>query len=200
MTIYKKLLNIQSKLKAPKNQYNSFGKYHYRSCEDILEGLKPILKEEGATLILNDSIIQIGDRYYVESTAKLIDVETGDMIETKALAREEENLKGQSSAQVSGSTSSYSRKYCLNALFCIDDTKDSDATNTHGKEDSKQTSTQSSPTITEKQKNLLLYKAKENNFTEAQILQVIKKEFNLDSIMSMNKTQFDNILNRVQKK
>ena len=199
MTIYKKLLNIQSKLKAPKNQYNSFGKYHYRSCEDILEGLKPILKEEGATLILSDNVIQVGDRYYVESTAKLIDVETGDMIETKALAREEENLKGQSSAQVSGSTSSYSRKYCLNALFCIDDTKDSDATNTHGKEP-EQKPTQSSPTITEKQKNLLLYKAKENNFTEAQILQVIKKEFNLGSIMDMNKTQFDNILNRVQKK
>ena len=197
MSIYKKLMNIQSKLKAPKNQYNSFGKYHYRSCEDILEGLKPILKEEGATLIMSDNVVQVGDRYYIESTAKLIDIETGDMIETKAMAREEENLKGQSSAQVSGSTSSYSRKYCLNALFCIDDTEDSDATNTHG-QGSEQAPKQN--TITEKQRNFLLVKAKENNYTEAQILQVIKKEFNLNSIMDMNKTQFDNILNRVQKK
>ncbi|HBH3214249.1 TPA: ERF family protein, partial [Clostridioides difficile] len=132
--IYMKLVNIQNALKAPKSQYNSFGKYNYRSCEDILEGLKPILKEEKALVILDDKVVQIGTRFYVEATATLIDAETGETVSTKALAREDETKKGMDLAQVTGSVSSYARKYALNGLFCIDDTKDSDATNTHGKE------------------------------------------------------------------
>ena len=200
MTIYKKLLNIQSKLKAPKSQYNSFGKYHYRSCEDILEGLKPILKEEGATLIIADNVVQVGDRYYIESTARLIDIDSGETIETKAMAREEENLKGQSSAQVSGSTSSYSRKYCLNAMFCIDDTKDSDFTNTHGKEEKQPQATATTKTITEKQEKFLLFQASQAGLTKEQVLSVIKKEYNLDAINVLNKTQFDAILARIEAK
>ncbi|HBH2591988.1 TPA: ERF family protein [Clostridioides difficile] len=132
-----KLVNIQSTLKAPKSQFNSFGKYNYRSCEDILEGLKPILKEEKALVILDDNIVQIGNRFYVEATATLIDAETGEKVSTKALAREDETKKGMDLAQVTGSVSSYARKYALNGLFCIDDTKDSDATNKHGNEQKK---------------------------------------------------------------
>lgn len=135
--IYIKLVNIQSTLKAPKSQFNSFGKYNYRSCEDILEGLKPILKEEKALVILDDNIVQIGNRFYVEATATLIDAETGEKVSTKALAREDETKKGMDLAQVTGSVSSYARKYALNGLFCIDDTKDSDVTNKHGNEQKK---------------------------------------------------------------
>lgn len=131
MSVYKKLLNIQSKLKAPKNQYNSFGKYSYRSCEDILEGLKPLLKESNATLIIDDEIVNVGDRFYIKATAKLIDIESGEHISTSAYAREDEVKKGMDKAQVTGSASSYARKYALNGLFAIDDTKDSDATNKH---------------------------------------------------------------------
>ncbi len=135
--VYIKLVNIQSTLKAPKSQFNNFGKYNYRSCEDILEGLKPILKEEKALVILDDNIVQIGNRFYVEATATLIDAETGEKVSTKALAREDETKKGMDLAQVTGSVSSYARKYALNGLFCIDDTKDSDATNKHGNEQKK---------------------------------------------------------------
>ncbi|NLK40071.1 MAG: ERF family protein [Clostridiales bacterium] len=126
MNIYEKLMNIQAELRAPKNQYNSFGKYNYRSCEDILEGVKPLLQKNKAILILNDELVQIGDRYYIKAVAKLIDIEKGESIEATALARESESKKGMDSSQVTGSTSSYARKYALNGLFCIDDTKDAD--------------------------------------------------------------------------
>lgn len=139
MTVYRKLLEVQSKLKAPKNQYNSFGKYSYRNCEDILEALKPILKEVGATIIISDEVVSVNERYYVKATVKFIDTETGEVVEASANAREEDNKKGMDSSQLTGSTSSYARKYALNGLFAIDDTKDSDFTNTHDKEDKKKT-------------------------------------------------------------
>lgn len=134
MSVFKKLIEVQSELKAPKSQYNNFGKYSYRSCEDILEALKPILLKVGATIMISDEMIIIGERYYVKATVKFIDTETGEMIEVSANAREEEQKKGMDSSQLTGSTSSYARKYALNGMFAIDDTKDSDATNTHGKE------------------------------------------------------------------
>ena len=138
MGIHEKLMNIQSKLKAPKNQYNSFGKYNYRSCEDILEGVKPLLKETQTVLTISDEVINIGDRFYIKATATLTDTEDGRSISVSALAREDENKKGMDLSQVTGSTSSYARKYALNGLFCIDDTKDSDSTNTYGKDENKQ--------------------------------------------------------------
>lgn len=119
---YTKLAEIQRQLNAPKGQYNSFGKYHYRSCEDILEGVKPLLN--GLFLSISDEVILIGDRHYVKATAKITDGETWH--EATALAREEETKKGMDSAQITGSTSSYARKYCLNGLFGIDDAKDAD--------------------------------------------------------------------------
>lgn len=131
-----KLLEIQSRLKAPKGQFNSFGKYNYRNCEDILEAVKPLLKELGATLVISDEIVEMGGRFYVKATATLTD---GDMItKATAYAREAADKKGMDEAQITGSASSYARKYALNGLFLIDDTKDADSTNTHGKEEQKE--------------------------------------------------------------
>lgn len=136
MAIYEKLLNIQSELKAPKNQTNNFGRYNYRSCEDILEAVKPILKKEKCVVIVNDEIEHVDNRFYVKATISLVDVESGEIIASSAYAREEENKKGMDSSQVTGASSSYARKYALNGLFAIDDTKDSDVTNSREENES----------------------------------------------------------------
>ena len=134
MSINEKLLNIQQALKAPKNQRNNFGGYNYRSCEDILEAVKPLLKENACVLTIYDELVNIGERYYIKATARLIDVESAGYIENTAYAREADAKKGMDESQVTGACSSYARKYALNGLFCIDDVKDADATNTHDKE------------------------------------------------------------------
>ena len=121
-----KLSLIQNELKAPKNQYNSFGKYKYRSCEDILEAVKPICKKYRTTLVIEDYVEQVGDRYYVQAYASLFDWDADESLTVKAFAREENEKKGMDSSQVTGATSSYARKYALNGLFNIDDTKDTD--------------------------------------------------------------------------
>lgn len=126
MSIHSKLMEIQNKLKAPKNQYNSFGKYKYRSCEDILEGVKPLLKETGCTLILSDEVIAVADRIYIKATATLTDAETNESVSNSAMARESLDKKGMDDSQITGTASSYARKYALNGMFCIDDTKDAD--------------------------------------------------------------------------
>lgn len=128
--IYEKIYNIQQYLNAPKGQYNSFGKYKYRSCEDILEALKPHLWSQKLVIILSDEVKEIGGRVYVEATATAVDVETGETVAARASAREEDSKKGMDSSQVTGASSSYARKYALNGLFAIDDNKDSDSTNT----------------------------------------------------------------------
>ena len=122
----KKLVSVQSKLKAPKSNYNSFGKYKYRSCEDILEAVKPLLQAEGCTLHISDEVVLIGDRYYIKATATFMDCETAASVSVSALAREAADKKGQDDSQVTGTASSYARKYALNGLFLIDDTKDAD--------------------------------------------------------------------------
>lgn len=142
MAIYEKLLNIQVELKAPKSQTNNFGRYNYRSCEDILEAVKPILKKEKCVVIVNDEIEQVDNRFYVKATVSLVDVESGEIIASSAYAREEENKKGMDSSQVTGASSSYARKYALNGLFAIDDTRDSDVTNS-GEENESSASQQS---------------------------------------------------------
>ena len=131
--VREKLAAVQKVLKAPKNQYNSFGKYSYRSCEDILEAAKPLCIENGLILTISDDIVAVGERYYIKATAAVTDVKDGERVECSGIAREAEERKGMDSSQVTGSTSSYARKYALNGLFSIDDTKDADATNTHGK-------------------------------------------------------------------
>lgn len=126
MSVYEKLLKVQSELKAPKNQYNKFGSFYYRSCEDIQEGVKPLLREINAVLVVGDELVLVGDRYYIKATAKFIDAESGESVENTAYAREETDKKGMDSSQITGSASSYARKYALNGLFCIDDVKDAD--------------------------------------------------------------------------
>ena len=123
MTIYEKLSAVQATLKAPENQRNNFGGYNYRSCEDILEAAKPILRKNGLTLTITDTIKQIGDRYYIAALATVYDLESGESIMASAYAREEETKKGMDAAQITGSASSYARKYALNGLFNIDDSK-----------------------------------------------------------------------------
>ena len=137
MEIREKLLNIQTELKAPKGQYNSYGQYKYRSCEDILEAVKPLLKKYGCALTIKDEIEHIGERYYVQATAILRDVEKAEdevanTVFNTAYAREEETKKGMDGSQITGTASSYARKYALNGLFLIDDTKDAD-TDEHNK-------------------------------------------------------------------
>ena len=132
--IRQKLQGIQSSLKAPKGQTNKFGGYRYRSAEDILEALKPLLGEWGCSLVIQDEMVEVGGRVYVKASANIIDNDSESVLSTTAFAREADVKKGMDDAQITGSASSYARKYALNGLFAIDDTKDPDATNKHGKD------------------------------------------------------------------
>lgn len=135
MNVYEKLLEVQKKLNAPKSKYNDFGKYHYRSCEDILEGVKPLLDKVKATIVLSDDIVQIAERIYVRATAQFIDIEKeGQIVENTAYAREPLVVKGMSDSQVTGSASTYARKSALNGLLCIDDSIDEDSSNVSDEE------------------------------------------------------------------
>lgn len=133
MGIYDKLLSIQTELKAPKGQYNSFGKYHYRSCEDILEAVKPLCKAYNALVMISDELECINGRFYVKAVATFADAETGENVYVSAYAREAEGKKGMDESQVTGTASSYARKYALNGLFCIDDARDAD-TDAYGRQ------------------------------------------------------------------
>ena len=197
MSVYTKLLNVQSELKAPKSQYNSFGKYKYRSCEDILEALKPILNKNKATVIISDDILFVEGRHYIKATVKFIDTENGEMVENSALAREDEVKKGMDSSQITGSVSSYARKYALNGMFAIDDTKDSDSTNTHGVEPDKP---ESNGKLSAKQVGRLLAIGLKAGIKEPDIKKVIKSEFGKDKIEDLNKDQYDAVCSRLEAK
>ena len=134
-----KLIKIQSELKAPKSNYNGFGKFHYRSCEDILEAVKPLLAKEKCTLTLSDDIVAIADKVYVRATATISDGK--EQYITSAYARESENKKGMDESQMTGTASSYARKYALNGLFLIDDTKDTDTDEFKQKAEKKESKT-----------------------------------------------------------
>ena len=127
------IVKIQEELKAPKNQRNNFGNYNYRSAEDIIEAVKPIAHKYGYYLIISDEIVEVGGRIYVKATARLQPNEAGNIYSATGWAREEETKKGMDASQITGAASSYARKYALNGLLAIDDTKDADATNTHDK-------------------------------------------------------------------
>lgn len=131
MGVFQKLLNVQQNVKCLKSQYNSFGKYRYRSLEDIWAAVKPIAANFGAVLICTDKPVQIGDRYYIEATASIYDVETGESISTNASAREDESKKGMDGSQITGTASSYARKYAMGGLLGLDDTKDADTDSYH---------------------------------------------------------------------
>ena len=143
MNIQQKLQLIQAELKAPKGQTNKFGGYRYRSCEDILTALKPLMSKYECALVITDNIVEVGGRVYVNATASLGDTLSGDFLNANGFAREAETKKGMDDAQITGSASSYAGKYALNGLFAIDDTKDPDATNDHGSKLPKPTTKQS---------------------------------------------------------
>lgn len=201
-SIYKKLLDVQTELKAPKGQFNKFGNYSYRSCEDILESLKPLLKQVKATVVLTDEIKLVGDRYYIEATCKFIDIETGEVLENKSLAREDENKKGMDLAQVTGSCSSYARKYALNGMFCIDDVKDSDAI--HGKEDNNksqshsQIDTTSTRKLSDKQLSRLYAIANKAGADKDLVKQQVMKKFNKE-VKELTKQEYDIVCNGYEK-
>lgn len=210
--VFKKLREVQCKLIAPKNQYNTFGKYKYRSCEDILEGVKPLLSEVGATLVISDKIVSIADRIYVEATATFTDEETCETISNTASAREPLSKKGMDDSQVTGATSSYARKYALNGLFCIDDTKDADtdqyANQTKSSENQqqnppKQNTQQQAPpqnqeqefstedrTISEPMYNTILKEMERTHVQESQLLVHVKSK----NIKTMLVSEFNYIM------
>ena len=143
-TLEEKLNLIQTTLNAPKNLYNSFGKYSYRNLEGILAGVKPLLKDTGCTFVLSDDMVEVGGRIYVRSCASIS--YGGETIESYGWAREEESKKGMDASQLTGSTSSYARKYAANGLFAIDDTIDADGYNTHGKDEVSKPNNSTAPT------------------------------------------------------
>lgn len=178
-----KLMLIQASLKAPKNQRNAFGNYNYRSCEDILEAVKPLLYDTQTTLTISDEMVEVGGRIYVKATATLKDCETWEIIEqNSAYARESESKKWMDDSQITWATSSYARKYALNGLFCIDDVKDADATNTHWKEEKATKKSESNP-------NWWFQKASTNKefmekcMDEDNFIRTIKWKYDVDEIV-----------------
>lgn len=185
ITFQQKVVAIQSKLKAPKGQYNSFGKYNYRSCEDILEGVKPLLSEQGLILTIEDNIEMIGDRYYVKATATLSD--GTNSISTSAYARESLDKKGMDSSQVTGATSSYARKYALNGLLCIDDTKDADTMN-NAKQDTQETVYNW---------NTLKARATQGGISETNLKHYLKDALKVNAVSEMKQEHYQQAFNWV---
>ena len=185
-TIAKKVLNIQQELKAPKNQRNNFGGYNYRSCEDILEAVKPLLKKENLIMTITDELVYIGERYYIKATAILTDIEENTQLINVAYAREEETKKGMDGSQITGTASSYARKYALNGLFLIDDQKDAD-TDEYAKQ-------QEEEKATEKQLKLIEYYYKDEN------LQKLLLANNIDNIEDLPKTKATEIIKKLNEK
>ena len=201
MNVYKKLMQVQTKLKAPKNQMNKFGGYKYRSCEDILEALKPLLYEVKASIIINDEVLVINERFYIKAIVRFIDVDTGDFVESTALAREEENKKGMDASQLTGATSSYARKYALNGLFAIDDTKDSDFTNTHNSENKStkisnnatNATVSTSKALSDAQLKRLYAIASKVGYSSEKVKEIILKKYSKEP-KNMTKQEYDTIV------
>ena len=190
MNIYEKLSAIQQELIAPKNQFNKFGNYSYRSCEDILEGLKPCLKKVNAAVKISDEIIQIGDRYYIKATANLIDCESGESISNTALAREEDSKKGMDSSQLTGSTSSYARKYALNGLFCIDDVKDADSRDNSARDTKQNKDIETSEADRIAKVNEVMSALKEKDID----VEIVKRLYKVDDLRTLDMKKCDNIM------
>lgn len=196
MNLLEKLMNIQSELQAPKGQYNSFGKYNYRNCEDILEALKPLLNKHKCVLKVNDEIILVGERFYVKATVTIKDTESLEYENVNAYAREEESKKGMDGSQVTGASSSYARKYALNGLFAIDDNKDSDSTNTHGKD--KKSNNVATGTLSEAQINRAYSLAKKANLTKDQVDKQVFTRFS-KKLGELSKTEYETVCNGYEK-
>lgn len=199
LNVYQKLNKVQTELKAPKGQFNKFGNYKYRSCEDILEGLKPLLKEVGAIVLLSDSVEFVEGRYYVKARAQFVDTDTAEKIEVSAMAREDDSKKGMDSSQLTGSTSSYARKYALNGLFCIDDTKDSDATNDGSQSNTQAQKSSNDYTINQNQLKRLYAIASKKGFNSETVKEHVKKRFGKEP-KELNKTEYDRVVEGYEKK
>lgn len=183
--------DIQHKLKAPKGQYNSFGKYNYRSCEDILEGVKPLLKEHNLALLIDDEIVQIGERYYVKATAKITDGR--EIVSATAYAREPDTKKGMDESQITGATSSYARKYALNALLCIDDTKDADTM-----DNSKKSAQQTQETVYNWQ--TLKARATQGGISEEELVHYVTETFKVSKPADLKQDHYQQAFNWVNAK
>lgn len=210
--VLKKLVKIQQDLKAPKGQYNSFGKYKYRSCEDILEAVKPLANDMQCVVLVTDDVQLIGDRYYIKATAILTDAETGESLSNTAYARESQEKKGMDESQITGTASSYARKYALNGLFAIDDTKDADTDENKqqqeaGQKEQKSQQGQKKP-LSDSQIKRLFAIAKNSTkvpiekkdnleaYLHALVIQKLKK----DNLHDMTKEEYDKICNWLENK
>ena len=188
MSIAEKMVAIQSRLNAPKNQYNSFGKYNYRSCESILEAVKPLLKEQNCYMVITDDIFSVGDRVYVQAVATITDAESGETIQNTAFAREAEKKTGMDDSQITGTASSYARKYALNGLFLIDDNKDADTDENHieRKARSEHKAQQDDPKVGAKQIEQMTELAGEKGVS----ISAICERFSVMSLQDMTMKQF----------
>lgn len=209
MNIYEKLSGIQGQIKVNKNNYNSFGKYSYRSAEDILEAAKPICKEHGCVLTLSDEIVAMGERFYVKASATLTDIKDMANITVTAFAREEENKKGMDASQVTGACSSYARKYALNGLFNLDDAKDAD-TDAYTEAQQKASKEESKAKIqAQEQADMPISKAEENKLKTLIMnapgedsyelrLQKICKSYGVEELAELKKSQYVHLCGRLQ--
>lgn len=196
LSIHDKLVKIQSELRVPKNNYNKFSNFYYRSAEDIQEALKPLLAENGLTLLLSDEVVLVGSRYYIKATASLTDGK--ETVATEAYAREEEVKKGMDGSQISGSSSSYSRKYALNGMFLIDDTKDADTRD--NKEEVKDEQKESIKKISKGDEVLASrLRIKIKNVILKEDLEKLKPEIT-EAGKVLTKEQFESVINEAKKK
>ena len=200
MRLKEKLLKIQTELKAPKNLHNSFGNYNYRNAESIYESVKPLLTTTKTILLMQDEIVQIGDRFYVKATATISDTETEEKISTSAFAREPIEKKGQDQSQITGSTSSFARKYALNGLFILDDTKDEDSDELRNEKVAKMQEVKpgqdvSVDYVTQAQLEIISKSSEKKLDKETKIK--LMKEFKVNKITELTKAQADKFIKRI---
>ena len=194
MNIYEKLTEVQNELKAPKSKYNSFGKYNYRSCEDILEAVKPILKAKRLAMTVKDDVFNIGERFYIMATVTVFDCESEEKVTTTAYAREDADKKGMDGSQITGSSSSYARKYALNGMFAIDDTKDADSWNTHDKDRTVEKKEAERATEEQIAKLRALYKGKEDKLTE------LLDKYGITSPVQFKRMEIQSVIDKLEAK
>ena len=202
--IYSKLIEVQKELKAPKGQYNNFGRYKYRSAEDILEAVKPLLHKRGLLQVITDDVISVGERIYIKATASIYDSVSYETISNSAFARESETKKGMDDSQITGTASSYARKYALNGLYAIDDTKDADSNEYNAQNGANSggnaRSQPSSPLIQKPTKNELLKlfnEVKTNGIDEATLKAEMLIRFadsDVKSTSDLSKSQYDELM------
>lgn len=192
--VTEKLMAIQTKIKAPKNLYNSFGKYKYRNAESICEAVKPYLENQKCALTLSDEIVEVGGRVYVKATAILRDIEDGECVSVSAYARESEDKKGMDDSQITGTASSYARKYALNGLFLLDDTKDADSDEHYIEEKAKQQQEAvENACITDTKVKALRELLKKNGVSEKKLCSLYKVE----SIENLTEKKHANIVSHI---